>query len=108
MLATLEAYNAAIAAGTSADLPVPRRGNRIGVLQPPFRALAVRAGITFTLGGIDTDVGMRVLDRDGAVIPGLYAAGADAGGVYQGGYMGGLVLGLVHGRIAGTGAASGR
>lgn len=105
-LETLRAYNAAIAAGTSADLPVARRGNRIGVVSPPFRALAVRAGITFTLGGIDTDVAMRVLDRDGEVIPGLYAAGADAGGTYQGGYMGGLVLGLVHGRIAGTGAAA--
>ncbi len=66
----------------------------------------MRAGITFTLGGIDTDVAMRVLDRDGEIIPGLYAAGADAGGTYQGGYMGGLVLGLVHGRIAGTGAAA--
>ncbi len=104
-LGTLRAYNAAIAAGTSADLPVARRGNRIAVVAPPFRAMAVRAGITFTLGGIDTDATMRVLDRDGDVIPGLWAAGADAGGVYQGGYMGGLVLGLVHGRIAGTGAA---
>ena len=105
-LATLRAYNAAIAAGTAADLPVARRGNRIGVVTPPFRALAVRAGITFTLGGIDTDARMRVLDRDGEPIPGLYAAGADAGGTYQGGYMGGLVLGLVHGRIAGAGAAA--
>ena len=105
-LATLRAYNAAIAAGTSADLSVPRRGNLIGVVRRPFRALAVRAGITFTLGGIDTDVRMRVLDRDGEPIAGLYAAGADAGGTYQGGYMGGLVLGLVHGRIAGSGAAA--
>jgi hypothetical protein len=107
-LATLRDYNAAIAAGTAADLPVARRGNRIGVITPPFRAMAVRAGITFTLGGIDTDAEMRVLDRDGAPIAGLFAAGADAGGTYQGGYMGGLVLGLVHGRIAGAGAAAGR
>ncbi|MFN8621470.1 MAG: FAD-dependent oxidoreductase [Chloroflexota bacterium] len=103
---TLEAYNAAVAAGTSADLPVPRRNNRIAVVEPPFRALVVRAGITFTLGGIDTDSTMRVLDRDGSPIAGLYAAGADAGGTYQGGYMGGLVLGLVHGRIAGREAAA--
>lgn len=107
-LETLRAYNAAIGTGTAADLPVARRGNRIAVVTPPFRALAVRAGITFTLGGIDTDAAMRVLDRDGEVIPGLFAAGADAGGTYQGGYMGGLVLGLVHGRIAGTGAAAGQ
>ena len=71
--------------------------------------MAVRAGITFTMGGIDVDGSFRVLDRDGAAIPRLYAAGADAGGTYQGGYMGGLVMGLVHGRLAGqTGAASTR
>jgi succinate dehydrogenase/fumarate reductase flavoprotein subunit len=106
LIATLTAFNDAIAAGRSADLPIPRRNNRLAVLTPPFRALAVRAGITFTMGGIDVDAGLRVLDRDGIPIPGLFAAGADAGGTYQGGYMGGLVLGLVHGRIAGANAAN--
>lgn len=105
-LATLRAYNAAIAAGTAHRLPVPRRARRLAVTEAPFRALLVRAGITFTLGGIDTDARMRVLDRDGLPIAGLYAAGADAGGVFRTGYMGGLVLGLVHGRIAGRDAAA--
>ena len=104
-LATMAEFNEAVGAGRGGELRVPRQGNQLAVTTPPFRALAVRAGITFTMGGIDVDSTLRVLDRDGAAIPGLYAAGADAGGTYQGGYMGGLVLGLVHGRLAGANAA---
>ena len=58
------------------------------------------------MGGADANTEMCVIDRDGLPIPGLYAAGADAGGTYQAGYMGGLVLGLVQGRVAGAGAAA--
>ena len=83
-----------------------RTKSPFGLIEPPFYALAVRAGITFTLGGADADTEMRVLDRAGKPIPGLYAAGADAGGTYQGGYMGGLVLGLVQGRVAGARSAA--
>lgn len=105
-LATVAEFNGAIATGDGAALPVPRRRSPFGLVEPPFRALGVRAGITFTLGGIDVDASMRVLDRDGRPMPGLYAAGADAGGTYDRGYMGGLVLGLVQGRAAGRSAAA--
>src|SRR5207248_9243962 len=87
-------------------LRIPRRGSPFGLIEPPFYALAVRATITFTMGGADADTQMRVLNREGNPIAGLFAAGADAGGTYQGGYMGGLVLGLVQGRIAGAAAAA--
>ena len=107
-LATIAEFDAAVASDDGPSLAVPRRGSPFGLVEPPFRALAVRPGITFTLGGIDVDPGMRVLDRDGRSIPGLFAAGADAGGTYQGGYAGGLVLGLVQGRRAGAAAATGQ
>jgi hypothetical protein len=105
-LATIGEFNGAMAAGNGAGLPVPRRKSPFGLIEPPFRGLAIRPGITFTLGGIDVDAGLRVLDRDGVAMPGLYAAGADAGGTYDRGYMGGLVLGLVQGRAAGRSAAA--
>jgi succinate dehydrogenase/fumarate reductase flavoprotein subunit len=105
-LSTIEAFGRAVSGGTTADLPVPRLRAAFGMVESPFRALAVHPGITFTLGGIDVDSDLRVLDRDGRPIPGLYAAGADAGGTYEGGYMGGLVLGLVQGRAAGRAAAA--
>ena len=44
---------------------IPRTGSPFGLVEPPFRALAVRAGITFTLGGIDADAEQHVLDRAG-------------------------------------------
>lgn len=105
LLASMETFGRAVSTGNGARLPVPRRGAPFGLVEPPFRALAVRPGITFTLGGIDVDTDLRVLDQSGRPIPSLFAVGADAGGTYDGGYMGGLVLGLVQGRAAGEAAA---
>lgn len=95
LLRTIAAYNEAIENGTSDALSPPRTRRRIPVVEPPFRAVVVRPAITFTLGGIAVDVRYRVVDEASNAIPGLYALGADAGGVYEGGYAGGLVLGLV-------------
>jgi hypothetical protein len=105
-LATMDSFGRAMAAGSGARLAVPRRRSPFALVEPPFRAVEVRAGVTFTLGGIDVDRDLRVLDRDGRPIPSLFAAGADAGGTYDGGYMGGLVLGLVQGRAAGAAAVA--
>jgi len=99
--ATLEAYGHA-AAGEEAvlDAPLPARPASLRV--PPFHALEVQAAMTFPLGGIRVDADARVLDRDGRPIPGLFAAGADAGGVFHVGYAGGLASALVFGRRAAT------
>ena len=48
----------------------------------------------------------RVVDRDNAPIPGLYAAGVDAGGWSTGGYASGLAAALVLGLVAAESAAS--
>lgn len=65
-----------------------------------------------SLGGIQTDLHSRVLDRAGRAIPGLYAAGEAAGfgggGMHglralEGSFLGGCIL---SGRIAGQAAAS--
>ena len=106
LLATLTEFTEAVESGRGAELRVARMGSPFGLVRPPFRGLAVRAGITFTLGGTDVDPEQRVLDRAGRPIAGLWAAGADAGGTYRAGYMGGLVLGLVQGRIAGSAAGA--
>jgi fumarate reductase flavoprotein subunit len=58
-------------------------------------AVRVSPGITHTIGGLRIDERARVV---GAV--GLYAAGADAGGISTGGYASGLAAALVFGRIA--------
>ena len=68
--------------------------------EPPFTAVRVFTGVTHTIGGLRIDERARVLGADGAPIPDLYAAGADAGGIFTGGYGSGLAAALVFGRIA--------
>jgi succinate dehydrogenase/fumarate reductase flavoprotein subunit len=51
------------------------------------------AGVTTTLGGLATD-------EHAQAAPGVFACGADAGGIATGGYASGLAAALVFGRIA--------
>lgn len=70
------------------------------LVEPPFVAVRVRAAVTHTIGGLRIDERAHVLDDAGAPVPGLLAAGADAGGIFTGGYGSGLAAALVFGRIA--------
>ncbi len=45
------------------------------IVKAPFYAIPVFPGDLGTKGGLVTDAGARVLDKSGAIIPGLYAAG---------------------------------
>jgi fumarate reductase flavoprotein subunit len=63
-------------------------------------AVLVRPGVTQTLGGIRIDERARVLREDGLPLDGLFAAGADVGGISSGGWSSGLAAALVFGRIA--------
>ena len=74
--------------------------------EPPFLAVRVYAGVTHTIGGVRIDDRARVLGYAGTPIPGLYAAGADTGGIFTGGYGSGLAAALVFGRVAAETALS--
>ena len=87
-------------------LSIPKSGGLIKIAEPPFYAIRVVAGVTFTYGGVKVDSEAQVLDRSGGPIGGLYAAGADCGGIYTRGYTGGLSMGLAFGRLAGRNAAA--
>jgi succinate dehydrogenase/fumarate reductase flavoprotein subunit len=69
--------------------------------EPPFTSVLVQASVTQTLGGIRIDERARVVGTEG-----LYAAGADVGGIATGGYSSGLAAALVFGRIAADEALS--
>jgi predicted oxidoreductase len=98
------------------------RGDRLIRATKPHRILdpaagpliAVRLNILTrkTLGGLQTDLSARVLGRDGAPVPGLYAAGEVAGfgggGMHgyralEGTFLGGCMF---SGRTAGRAAAA--
>ena len=95
---TLEAWDAA-AAGADAHLDAQRGVPPEPLHEPPYYALEVQPTITFPFAGLAVDADGRVLDRHGAPVLGLFAAGADAGGVQDGRYVGGLVLGACSGRV---------
>ncbi|MDB5808276.1 MAG: hypothetical protein JWN94_398 [Betaproteobacteria bacterium] len=109
---TIAEYNAALAAGTLAELnparsskPIP--GNApiptMPVSKAPYYAVPLCAGITYTLGGIATDAHARVLRESGEPIGGLYAAGSCTGGLEgRSGahYLGGLIKAAVFGLLA--------
>jgi succinate dehydrogenase/fumarate reductase flavoprotein subunit len=75
-----------------------------GLDTPPFYGIEVQPTITFTMGGLAVDADGRVLDRDSNPVPGLFAAGADAGGLQDYRYVGGLALGAVFGPRAAAAA----
>jgi tricarballylate dehydrogenase len=114
-LETIKAYNAAVKKDVpfnpnikdgrgTVGLAIPK-SNWSNILDtPPYEAYAVTCGITFTFGGVKIDTSARVIDTDGQVIPGLFAAGELVGGLFYFNYPGGtgLMNGAVFGRIAGT------
>jgi fumarate reductase flavoprotein subunit len=69
---------------------------------PPGARVAVRVspGITHTIGGLRVNEETRVLREDGSAIEGLFATGADVGGISTGGYASGLAAALVLGLTA--------
>jgi tricarballylate dehydrogenase len=70
--------------------------------KPPFMAYPIICGNCFTFGGIKINAHSEVLNADGEVIPGLYAAG-EMTGLYFGTYTGStsVLRGAVFGHIAG-------
>lgn len=105
LITTLHEHNAAAAANDLSMLSVPRSGGLQPLDSPPFRAIRCLPGATFTYGGARTNERAQILDLAGQPIPGLFAAGADVGGLYTRGYTGGLCVGIAYGRIAGREAA---
>ena len=99
--ATVSEHNSMVASGTGCH-PVRTRRKHAphAITTPPFRAIKVCAGITYTLGGIAIDRDSRVIDQVQAPIPGLYAIGSATGGIKGGAqalYLGGLAKAVITG-----------
>jgi succinate dehydrogenase/fumarate reductase flavoprotein subunit len=69
-------------------------------------AVRVSPGITHTIGGLRIDGSACVLGNERQPLDGLFAAGADVGGISTGGYASGLAAALVFGRIAAESAVA--
>lgn len=107
--ASVDQYNGAIESGQD-DLYFSDTDRLIKVSQGPFYAVKFVARNLGTLGGVRINDKIEACDADGNMIPNLYVAGADAGGMYGGSYVdfegGTLGFAYTSGRIAGLNAAS--
>jgi fumarate reductase flavoprotein subunit len=75
---------------------------------PKFYAIKAHTIFLGTLGGIKINHRMEVMDKKGNVIPGLYAAGYDAGGMYGDSYSIGNSSGLSSSFAASSGRIAGK
>jgi tricarballylate dehydrogenase len=114
--ATVAAYNNACQPGTynEADMDglstkgiAPRKSNWARPIKtPPYIAYPIVSSMVLTFGGLRVTPQAQVVNQQGDVIPGLYAAG-ETMGLYYRSYTGAtsVLKGLVFGRLAGIDAA---
>lgn len=111
LVATVEAYNEMCAAGADTRFSKPAEYMR-ALEEGPFYAFEVFNGYFTTVGGIKVTPQTEVLDDTNTVIPGLYAGGSDAGGLYGDTYDVGIAAGsqaswaINSGRLAAKNGAS--
>ncbi|KAJ8519006.1 hypothetical protein ONZ45_g3993 [Pleurotus djamor] len=109
-----KSWNPAIKDGLSTQsskksLELPKSNWAQTIDAPPFTAVKVACGVTFTFGGlaIDPNTANVISDVSGQPIQGLFCTGEMVGGLFYNNYPGGsgLTAGAVFGRKAGEGAA---
>ena len=103
--ATMADWNEKVAAKEDADFGRVSFANPLD--QAPYYAIKVQPGIHHTMGGIKIDSAAQVIDTEGNVIAGLFAAGEVTGGVHGNNRLGGNAVAdfTIFGRIAGQSAA---
>ncbi len=105
LVKTVDTYNMAVQ-GKIAD-PVGKKLMQDTFDKPPFYAAIRVPTIHHTMGGIEINKNAQVIDKNGKVIKGLYAAGEVTGGTHGANRLGGNAIPdtVVFGRIAGKSAA---
>lgn len=102
---TVADYNGFVSSGRDAEYQRPDLPRQLTT--PPFYAIEVTPAVHHTMGGVKIDPRTEVLDQNGQVIPGLYAAGEATGGVHGANRLGGNAVSdiVTFGRLAGAAAA---
>ena len=105
-LKSIEDYNSYVDAGS--DPEFGKTAFALKVEEGPFFASARKPAIHHTMGGLTINTSTNVLDTNGNVIDGLYAAGEVTGGIHAGNRVGGNAVtdAITFGRIAGETAAT--
>lgn len=103
--ATVDRYNEGIDSKND-EVGKKLLGNKLD--KAPFYASGRVPTVHHTMGGVRINTKAQVIDVNGAVIPGLYAAGEVTGGIHGSNRLGGNALAdtIVFGRIAGQNVVS--
>ena len=106
LIETINKYNNYVTQGK--DPEFHKSALSLKVEQAPFYATPRKPSVHHTMGGLKIDTYARVINKQGNVISGLYAAGEVAGGIHAGNRLGGnaLIDIFTYGRIAGESAAA--
>lgn len=98
---TVDRYNEMVEKGVDEDFG--RTSQLTTIKEGPFFIGCVIPSVHHTMGGVEINTSAQVLDKDGQVIPGLYAGGEVTGGIHGSNRLGGNAVAdaLVFGRIAG-------
>ena len=101
----VDEYNEKMKAGKLGEMNPPCTYKKPHpIAKAPFYAVPLQGGMTATFGGPLINTKTEIQNLDGKSIPGLYAAGNSAGGIFFHNYAGGAQLGAatVFGRVAGV------
>ncbi|HEV8681145.1 MAG TPA: FAD-binding protein [Stellaceae bacterium] len=98
--ATVARYNSFVDTRVDADFAKPKPLYKIE--KPPFYAAWATPVVHDTRAGLRIDAKCRVIDMNGAVIPGLYCGGESAGGFSQHGLARATCQGYIAGHEAAT------
>jgi len=105
LVKTVEAFNTYVEQESDPDFG--RYGFMGKVEEGPFLIVPMSPALHHTMGGVEINTETQVINTNGEVIPGLYAAGEVCGGIHAGNRLGGNAITdiVVFGRIAGANAA---
>ena len=107
LIKTMNDFNEIFIHGKDKYFGKPLIENAVPITQPPFYAIRLWPKVHYTMGGIKINSDSEVMDFDGKIIRGLFAAGEVTGGIHGASRLGSCSITdcLVFGRIAGRNAA---
>lgn len=102
---TVAQYNQYVEAGKDDDFGRGSMNSKIETA--PYYIVVATPAVHHTMGGVQINTDAQVIDTNGNVIPGLYAAGEVTGGIHGTNRLGSCAIAdiTVFGRIAGANAA---
>ena len=100
---SIKRYNGFVNNGKDEDFGKSFDNDAKGILNQPYYAMRLWPKVHFTMGGLRINEKAQVVDFDGNVIKGLYAAGEVVGGVHGASRLASCAITecIVFGRIAG-------